>query len=429
MAMSLISFATGLRASLYFGSKELEALQLARLQSLVSHAYENVPYYRKLFDSIGFLPRHLKQLSDLEAVPITTRQRLQKIPHTEMIASGMDPARLRKSRTSGSTGAPLEVYRGRHERWARLSLTLRAFMRNGLKWNDRVVTLSHSPLTPVDGGGLKRRPYLQRWNISFFEEREKQLHIVLKIRPSVVYGQASSVALLGDLVLKRMGSMPLRLAATSAEILMPGYRTVIRRAFGVEPLEIYNCTELGDIGWQCERRVGFHTNADWLRVELVRHNQPVAPGEIGEVVVTSLYHYAMPLIRYTPGDFASLAEAPCPCGLGLPMLRSLEGRTQALVPLPNGRYFIGFSPFMTQFPEIARYQVVQKALDHFVVNVVPSSECSGELLNRIAEALVSKMGADVRVEAHAVEPTQLIEGPGKFRPVIPIGPVDLGKVQ
>jgi phenylacetate-CoA ligase len=428
MAAGLISFSAGLRSGLRLGAKELETLQLMRLKSLITHAYENVSYYRKLFDSVGFAPRHLKRLSDLEAIPVTSRQTLQKVPYTEMVAHGVDPTRLRKSQTSGSTGVPLQVYKTRRESWARQLLTLRAFLHNGLRWNDRVLTISHSPTTPVQRGKFAPRLYRRRWNVSFFEEPEKQLQTVEKIRPAVIYGQASSVAVLGDLILKRLGPMPLRLVATSAESLMPGYRTVIRTAFGMEPLEIYNCTELGDIGWQCRRRMGFHLNADWLRVELVRHNQVVAPGEIGEVVVTSLYRYAMPLIRYSPGDIAALAQTPCLCGVGLPMLSRLEGRTQALVPLPNGRYFIGFSPFMTQFPEIARYQIVQPALDQFVISVVLSSESSHELLNRIAEALGAKLGRDVRVEVRAVEPMQLIEGPGKFRPVIPIGPVELGRI-
>src|SRR6266511_3875249 len=110
MATGLISFSASLRSGLRLGAKELETLQLARLQSLITHAYEKVSYYGKLFDSVGFEPRHLKQLSDLEAIPVTSRQTLQNVPYTEMVAHGVDPARLRKSQTSGSTGVPLQVY-------------------------------------------------------------------------------------------------------------------------------------------------------------------------------------------------------------------------------------------------------------------------------------------------------------------------------
>lgn len=408
---------------------ELEALQLQRLRRLLDHSYENVPYYRKLLDSVGFRPGHLKQISDLSAIPITTRQKLQTTPSAELIARGEHLARLERSQTSGSTGAPLHIYRARREKWFRLLLTLRAFLHNGMRLTDRVVTISSRP---PSGGAERdisvRRLLRRRWNISFFEEADVQLRKLLSLRPAVVYGYAANVAVLADLLLKKgLAPMPLRIAASSGEILMPGYRRVIQKGFRVDPVDMYSASDLGHIAWQCNRRKGFHINADWLHVEIVRQEQPAIPGEFGEVVVTSLYRYAMPLIRYSPGDFASRAEALCPCGLGLPLLNSLEGRAQALVPLPNGRYFIGFSTLMSQFSEISRYQVMQKALDHFLVNVIPGAGFSSEVLSRVSADLSAKLGAGIRVEARAVTASELIEGPGKFRPVIPIAPIDFNR--
>jgi phenylacetate-coenzyme A ligase PaaK-like adenylate-forming protein len=424
----LIYFLRSLPVGLRLSSVELEATQLRRLSRLVEHAYEAVPYYRRLFDSVGFRPRHLKRLTDLRVIPITTRGELQAVQRSELIAKGVKESRLKISRSSGSSGAPLQVFRVRRERWLRQLLTLRAFVHNGLRWDDRVLTISRLPSTPVHRSAFYRRPFLRRWNISFFEDAEKQLETLLKVRPTVMYGYAPSLAVLGDLIVRRGGGpMPLRLGATSAEILMPGYRTAIQKGFGVDPLDVYNCTELGDIAWQCSRRAGFHVNADWLHVEIMRSDNLASPGESGEVVVTNLYRYAMPLIRYNPGDFASPAKGLCPCGLGLPLLDSLDGRAQTLVPLPGGRYFIGFSRIMSGFPEIARYQVVQSALDHFVVNVIPGAGFSRDTLGRISSALGSKMGTGIRVEAREAHASELVEGPGKFRPVIPIGPVDFSQ--
>jgi phenylacetate-coenzyme A ligase PaaK-like adenylate-forming protein len=424
----LISFLRTLPAGLRLGAAELQAVRLLRLRRLIEHAYEAVPYYRRLFDSVGFQPGHLRQLSDLSAIPITRRENLQIVPRSELIAKGVNISRLRASHTSGSTGTSLQVYRTRRESQLRRLLTFRAFLHDGLRWNDRVITISRSATTPPNIGGIRCRPYLQRWNMSFFEKPEKQLQWVLKIRPTILYGNPASVAILGDLILNRdMGPMPLRLVATSVETLTPGYRAAIQKAFAVEPVEIYNCSELGDIGWQCERRAGFHVNADWLHVEVMRQDQAVAPGEIGEVVVTSLYRYTMPLIRYSPGDFASPAETACPCGLGLPLLGSLEGRVQSMVALPNGGYFIGFSGIINQFSEISRFQVMQKALDHFLVNVIPGAGFSGEVLSSVSAALSARLGAGIRVETRAVTASELIQGPGKFRPVIPIAPIDFNR--
>jgi phenylacetate-CoA ligase len=103
----------------------------------------------------------------------------------------------------------------------------------------------------------------------------------------------------------------------------------------------------------------------------VRSGEQAGGGERGEVVATNVYRYAMPLIRYNLGDVAVPSDAHCGCGLGLPIMRSLEGRTLNVVPLPNGRWFIGFLVILSEFPEIAKFQVVQKALDYFQVKIAP----------------------------------------------------------
>jgi phenylacetate-CoA ligase len=420
-------FAAGLRSGVHLTEGQLQDRQWNRLRRLLEHAYENVGYYRRLFDSVGFRPTHLRRPSDIAALPITTRQMLQQTPRSEFISRGFSLGKLREIRTSGATGAPLTIYRARRERWFRLLLTLRAFRRNGLRWNDRVVTISRQSTTPFSDLRFSRRSCLRRWNLCFFDSPEKQLQMILKIRPAVLYGYAPSVALLGSLLSQRGIAVPwLRLVVTSAELLIPQYRSMIKNGFGLDPIDIYNCTELGDIAWQCQFRAGFHINADWLIVEAVRRPEYLMPEGIGEFAVTSLYHFAMPLIRYSPGDFGALAEAPCRCGIGLPRLASLDGRAQTLAPLPNGRYFLGFSRIMSDFPEIKRYQIVQKALDAFIVSVVPGTGWTAEVSNRIAAALAAKIGAGVTIEVVPVDDSQLIQGPGKFRPVIPLTPGDAG---
>jgi phenylacetate-coenzyme A ligase PaaK-like adenylate-forming protein len=421
MELNPLVFSYSLWSDLKRGRAELEALRLRRLRRLIEHAYENVGYYRKLFDSVGFRPRHLQSLADLSAIPVTTREKLQPVPLRELLTRGTDEKRLEKTSTSGSAGAPLNVYRTRREKLFRQLLTVRAFYYHGLKWNDRVVTISRAPATVLHSEWHRPIWARRKLNLSFFDPPEEQLQPFLSFAPTIVYGYAPSVALLADLVAQNGGIRPpVRLVATSAEILMPDYRTAIQKGFGVDSFEIYSCAELGNIGWQCAERKGFHVNADWLNVEIAKDGAVTAPGEPGEVIVTSLYRYAMPLIRYSPGDFASLDVQRCPCGLLLPGLARLEGRAQTLVALPNGRCFIGFARIMSEFPEVGRFQIVQRALDHFSVSVVRNDSSDNALLERIRAALVAKMGNDIHVEVRSAQPVELVQGPGKFRPVIPL---------
>ena len=423
---NLFSFSRSLQSGLRLTEAALQAARLARLTRIVEHACKEVPYYRGLFDSVGFKPGQLKRLSDLRFIPVTTRERLQEIPRDELISRAVRAHRLRVARTSGSTGTPVAVYRTRQESWLRKMLTLRTFLHNGLRWNDRVVTISRRP----SGAPFER---LQNWwpvatlrNLWFHEQPEAIIRELQRLQATVIYGFASNLAIIADLMLRGgIDDVKPRLLATSSDPLTAGYRRLLARAFHSEPLDLYNCTELGDVAWECQRRQGLHVNADWLCVEVLRAGEPVGPGGTGEVVVTPLYRYAMPLIRYSPGDIATVAQDPCACGVTLPMLSQLEGRSQNVVPLPGGRYFAGFSEIMSHYPEIKRYQIVQTALDAFTVRIVPGHEFSPQVSHRIARVMTERLGNRIRVEVSAVDESEM-GARRKSLTVIPLHPVDLG---
>ena len=421
----LVSFFKTLSPGLYLTKKQLEALQLTRLRRLIGHAYDNVTYYRNLFDSIGFRPQDLKTLADLSLLPVTTRAHLQEVPYHELVSRTARFNKLRMSRTSGATGMPLAVYRTRQESILRQLLTLRAFRLNGLRWNDKVVTISRQPT----GARLlwpKTWPQAPLWNIWFFEEPEEIVKILRRLKPTVIYGFATNLAIVADLMLrKNIDDVNPRLVATSSDLLLPSFRRLIFQAFKTDPLDIYNCTEIGDIGWQCQTRRDFHLNADSLLVELLQNGKRVPPGETGEVVVTNLFRYAMPLIRYSPGDLASSAEAPCLCGLGLPVLGRIDGRSNHIVPLPNGRVFVGFSEIMGEFVEVLRYQIIQLSLNMFLIKIVPRTGFSELTRSSIAHALASRLGEGIQIEVRTVDGSEFA-GPRKFPTVVPFAPVDLG---
>lgn len=418
IAPRLISSWSDFHSGLHLTPAELKSLQLARLRALVGFAYEKVPYYRKLFDSVGFQPRHLKQISDMEAIPVTTRERLESARPEEVIARGYSAAKLKQTRTSGSTGAPLTVYKSRHESWLGVLSRLRTWSYHGLKWNERILTINGRRSTAHERQWMQNLPVPWRWNLSIFDAPETMLAMLERLRPSVLYGYAFHVSLLASLASEQdLRDWGVRRVATSGTMLLPRFRNIIKDAFNVDPIDIYNSSELGDIGWQCQRREGFHLNADQLYVEFLRNGRCVGDGERGEVVATNCYRYAMPLIRYSLGDVAVPSDEPCGCGIGLPIMRRLEGRTLNVVPLANGRWFIGFLVIMSDFPELAKFQVVQKALDYFQVSVVPGANYSSDVLARIEKAISLQVGSGIRLEVRAVEARDLVEIGGKLAPV------------
>lgn len=427
-AAELLNGWDDLRSGFHRTADELRELQLARLRSIVAHAYDSVPYYRKLFDSAGFHPRHLKTLADVGAIPLTTRASLQTASPDDLIARGYARERLRATRTGGSTGTPLTVYRSLNESRLSMLLRMRTWRHHGMRASDRTLTISAMQSTAGKKHWLRALPVGWRWNHNVLDDIELVVQTFASLRPSIFYGYSYHVARIARIVEERGIKTPeLRLVATSGDLLLPHFRSIIRRVWDVEAIDIYSSSELGDMAWQCRRRERLHLNADQYLFEFLRDGREVREGEQGEIVATHLYRRSMPLIRYSPGDLGAPTGEPCACGIRLPLMQSLQGRLLNAVPLPNGRVFVGFNRLMSDEPAVVAYQVVQTALDDFSVRLVlKGSDPQPAVVSRVEKEIIRHLGEDVRVRAREVAESELIRRGNKVPAVIPFEKVDFG---
>jgi phenylacetate-CoA ligase len=179
-------------------------------------------------------------------------------------------------------------------------------------------------------------------------------------------------------------------------------RGALEDAFDATVYDIYGCTEMKEIAWECRERAGYHVNADWLVVEILARDQPGAPA--GSIVVTSLYNYAMPLIRYLVGDVGRFLEGTCSCGRTLPLLAPETGRAVDYVVLGDGREV---SPYTVMTPVealsgVAQFEILQEAIDRVVVRVVPSASWGEGTRTAIIESLAEILPG-VRIEIVLVD--------------------------
>ncbi|HOW97057.1 MAG TPA: hypothetical protein P5567_01180 [Kiritimatiellia bacterium] len=386
-------------------------LQSARLARLVARAAVRVPFYREAFAAASLDPAIVRGLDDLARIPVTRKLEYRRCPPGERLAAGVRPEDCRVEHTSGSTGIPLNVYLSEGEQAQRSALWLRARLRCGLwPWRRHLLVGYYQP-PPVPWFLRRRRIHATA---------AEACAILGHFRPQVIGAYTSQLLLLA-VELQRRGIPPPRprVLRTGGETLSPAARQRLEQFFGAPARDFYAAVEFGLIGSSCPARGGYHLASGDLLVEIVRDGRPAAPGEEGEVLVTSLVAHAMPLIRYEIGDVGALAPLEsCPCGNPFPRLAGLSGRSEDMIVLPGGRRA---SPRLAAIPfwentSILQYRVTQRAVGEFEVEVVPDGPLDPGLADRVRSYFREHFEAartDIRVRDR-IDP----DPQGKLRKVV-----------
>lgn len=407
----------------WMSSEELKALQLERLKGLFIHAQEHVPYYRKLFSDIGFDANRLSSFSDLEKIPILTKDDVRK--HLEeMKADNFERWQPRTAQTGGSTGKPLITYKDRRAHTYLTANNLRAWHAAGYNLGDKYITLAHGSLIPKKGS-LKNAVYffLQHSDlIKCYHMDEETLAEALKTirnsRGRFMFGYSSSTYLLASFADKLEIPMAGTLDAlfTTSDMLYPHQRALIEKVFGTKVFDIYGCPEGGIISFECERHNGYHLNQESAYVEIAGADES---GQ-GRIVSTPLFNYAFPMIRYETGDIGSITEEACACGRALPRISQLGGRIRDFIVLSDGRHihgaFFNHLEVLYQSDWIEKYQVVQEAHDHLVMKVtctrLPQETELEQIRVSLRKGLMPDMQIDFDLDGVELAPS------GKFRLIV-----------
>lgn len=384
---------------------ELEAIQKKMLRGITKHAYTTVPFYHDKFRSVGVYPDDIKSVEDLQKLPITTKKEVKdNFPH-RILSKGTDIEKCWISQTSGSTGIPLRMVYGERDEDYQKAVALRPNLSCGQKIRDKWAVFT-SPSHIVNKRWFQKMRIFSPEFISLFHEPDEHIQLLKKINPDILDGYASSIYL----VAKRLqetgndGINP-RLIYSTSELLTQDMRNCIETAFGVDVLDQFGCVELGRTAWECHEHAGYHVDCDAVVMEFLREGSAVAPGERGEIVYTGLYNYTMPLIRYAVGDVGVPSDETCPCGRGLPLMKLIEGRSDAFMKAPNGRIFspIIWTVLMREIPGIGQFKVIQERTNLIRVFFVKDPDFSEATIPQIQQGIKAAMGDEMVVEVEIVE--------------------------
>ena len=406
--------------------RELARYQGQLLERLVRHAYENLPFYRGrlacLVRSDGTI-----DLSNWNNVPLLTREDAITHGH-ELRTPNLDASYgpLAELQTSGSTGVPLQLTANALVMLSSNALFTRLANWFGADTKRPLASIRRFPTDPVpvypEGssttGWSYAEPDAPLYALEVTTPIELQLEWIRRRRPAYLLTPPSGALALAHAVTPAEGrALGIELIFAVSEMIPDGARELVAERLGARIAGIYSCQEIGTIASECPLLPRYHAAEENARVEILDDDgRPVEKGERGRVVVTGLYNYAMPFIRYVLGDFATAGTGSCPCGRTLPVIQSIEGRVRNAFVFrdgtrvwPRGWMIRQMRPFVPY----KRYQLAQ--LDYERIEFRYVNDGSGRKANLAGLNHCARRLIHWSVEMNIVEMNELLPGPsGKF---------------
>ncbi len=406
----------GLERAQYLPVEQLQALQQHRLRRLLHHAYHQVPYYREVMRQGADTP--------LLQMPILSKALLQ-IHLDQLLATDLDRSQLIEDASGGSTGQPTTFYKDitywqrratdqiRHDRWSGWDIG----EPYGLIWGasrdlQGLASLKQSIVTRY----IHRCYPLDAFNMSNDDMQAYQQQLE-KVQPRMLLGYASALAEFAAYLQQHAPSHNIRPqgVVSSAEVLTTANRHLIEKVFHCKVLNRYGSREVGLIASECPQQSGLHINADNVLVEVVNaQGLPAAPGEVGRVLVTDLWNFAMPLIRYELGDMAAIQSESCACGRSLPLLANIAGRISDFLIAEDGRKVHGeyFTHLFYGEDKLQQFQLLQTSRSEVVLKWVLKDSTQKPDVISYQQKIRDVLG-DVQVSVEYVEQIPLTAS-GKY---------------
>jgi len=370
---------------------------MRRLKLLLNHAYESVPYYHRVFDVSGVKPEDIRSLGDLSRLPVLRKKDVRS--HSgEMMSSKYSLRDLEENSTSGSTSIPLRVYRTREE-WIYTSASyVRSYDWAGMPRGEMAVQI-------VPRGGVwsylvtSADLLLASFDVTA-EKFERLLMSIRRLRPRFLAGYPSGLRLFTRFCEERgLSDIVFQSVLCSGEKIFDDEKRRMQRVFSADVYDDYATTETGPIGYDCSEHSGLHICSEHVLVEFLKDGEPAADGEMASLVVTPLFGYGMPLIRYEIGDVARSIEDTCPCGRGLPLMSYVDGRMNDILVTPDGRLLCNsnFHSRIFERLDVEQYRIIQERINKILVELVPGKKFTEKSEAFIVTSIKRYMGEEVDV--------------------------------
>lgn len=423
---TLLALLLQMQQSEWLPAAAVQRLQYAQASRLANFALNQVPYYRERL--AGMPTGRALMPEEWRALPLLTREDIQQHGGA-MVSDPVSQAHgeTASTSTSGSTGKPVTVLSTTVSNLFWSAITLRDHI-----WHRRDVTRKFAAIRKIKGHNTRdsRGLAYADWGtpvnqvfvtgpgrmLSINTPVDRQVAWLQQEQPAYLLTYPSNLQALLDYCTATGSVVPgLRQIRTMAEILPPALREQCRQTLGVEIADMYSSQECGYFALQCPGYDHYLVQVESVLLEVLdAQGRPCRPGETGRVVVTPLTNFAMPLLRYEIGDFATVG-GPSPCGRGLPVLERILGRVRNMLVKPDGQKI--WPAFGTQtlvkVAPIRQVQFIQQDRTTVEAKLVLWRPLVGDEEQALLEHLRGNMPEGIDVVLRFVDEIPRSEG-GKF---------------
>lgn len=377
--------------------QELEKLQEKKLRHLLHHAYRSTPFYHRKFKKSGVHPSDFQHLKDLRKFPITTKEELRENHPHNTISKAFNLSKGVEMSTSGSTGRVFTFFCSRAALDYHMVISYRNFAALGYKpWETIAYVRSH-PLEVgqhwYDRFGLVRRIHVDVYSLA-----REQIKIIRQCQPQAITGYPSLFLEWAKLIEKDEIRINPHFIRCEAEMLTKEARKYMEGIFECKLYEEYGSAEMIQYAFECKER-NYHISADSVVMEFLEDGEPVAPGEQGEIVATSLAKYGMPFIRYKLLDWGIPRDGTCSCRRGLPLMKLIVGRDDDFVILPSGKKVSPRKviPLFELTKGIDEFRVVQERKDLILIDIIKGKEYTQFVEDTVKKTFLEILGEPVEL--------------------------------
>jgi len=408
--------------SQWLSEDEIYELQNRKFLQLFRYAIGSIPFYRSIYK--GIEAGDIRSLADITKLPKITKDDVKN--YNNQMVSREFILTARKT-TGGSTGEPITIIKSRESLARERAATWRSYKWAGIDVGDRQVRFWGVPLRTKDRMKYKIIDFISnRIRLSAFsfdsQKMKQYFEQINEYNPKYIYGYVSMIDQFSRYMIENSKTLKTMIIVviTTSEVLLEENRRIIEEAFKSNVYNEYGCGEVGSIAHECEEG-NLHVMAENIYLE-IENNDDKEKRKMGEIIITELNNYAMPLIRYQIKDFSDeVGNRKCTCNRGLPVIGNIIGREYDMIKNGKGMLFHG-EFFMYIIEDLKRkkdksirqFQVIQEKKSCLCIKIVSGEDYHRDDEVYIARRIKDGLGPEFEIRFERVDNIPR-EASGKIR--------------